>query len=160
MGLQITGVEELLLRLQRAEREVLKGAVDQMREEAKGIRDLARKMAPVDEGDLEKAIKYEEQRGRDARGRFAATTFLIGVDSTVVANSPNREGQKIKVGDYAYIMHEHLTPYGRYNLGPKSQAKQSGQQEMVGGKFLERAAAEKEQGLVNRMLTKVRDLMD
>ena len=43
------------------------------------------------------------------------------------------------IGDYAYTIHEHLTPAGLMQLGPKSALKQAGQREVVGGAFLDRA---------------------
>jgi hypothetical protein len=49
-------------------------------------------------------------------------------------------------------MHENLTPYGPLNLGKNSRAKQAGQSEMVGGRFLERAADQISDGIMNRLI--------
>jgi len=69
---------------------------------------------------------------------------------------PERRGKK--VGDYAYFIHEHLTPAGSWQLGEESEAKQSGQQEQVGGGFMDRAAEEVERTLNQAMLDIFADL--
>jgi hypothetical protein len=141
MGAKVSGIintEEMLLRLDStAKRRVVKVLVKR----AEQIRDLARKMAPVDEGNLEEAIKLRGDavgRTRDEFGRFQRTEVDVYIDMD--APVPERPGHT--VGDYAYEMHEHLTPMGPMQLGPASVAKQEGQQEQVGGGFLERAAEE------------------
>lgn len=160
MGVIVEGVEELMWRLRQGGQRAVKGAINQMREEALDIRDLAREMAPVDEGDLERSIKVrEEGGGRGEGGRFTQKTLVIEIDGDVPAGK-NKLGETVTVGDYAYIMHEYLTPFGRYGLGPRSQAKQDGSNVLVGGKFLERAVAQQSQGLVNRIVEAVREEMD
>jgi hypothetical protein len=156
MGVNVQGVEELMWMLKRAGNKAAKGALDQMRKEAEDIRDTARRMAPVDEGDLEKAIVTREVGGgRSESGRFTSKSIVIEVNGDIPAGV-DREGRVRTVGDYAYLMHEHLTPYGHFRLGPKSQAKQAGQKEIVGGKYLERALEAKQDGLVDRVIERVR----
>ena len=150
MGLEVTGVrsvEEMLISLdskgkKRVVSALYKAAQDTMR--------LARAMAPVDEGNLEKAIKIsptELGRIRDEYGRFARTEIEVYIDMNMPI--PERPGKT--VGDYAYEIHEQLTPYGFMQLGPKSQSKQARSGIEVGGGFLDRAAAEIEKGLDQRL---------
>lgn len=163
MGVQVEGIDLLMFRLRRGGAKAQKGLSQAMLQEAMDIRDLARQMAPVDEGDLERAIKVRQPPGtrqRDALGRFVSASFIIEVDGDEPAGT-NREGKVTTVGDYAYVMHEHLAPFGTYNLGKRSRAKQAANPGvMVGGKYLERAVAEIEQGLVNRLIEAVSDEID
>lgn len=128
MGVRVTGLGKVLANLARTEAKVQAGSLAALRESAKEIRDLARLNAPVDTGDLEKAIVTIEVRERTALGRFGQTTIEVGVDPSKL-NLEEHGGF-----DYSIPMHE-----GVYNLGPKSEAKQSGQAEQVGPKYLERA---------------------
>jgi len=157
MGVKVEGVistGQMLLNLDTTGRKrVLKALYAQ----ALKVRDLARKFAPVDEGNLEKAIKVRpEQLGpvRDELGRFMRQEIEVYVDAEMEV--PERPGKT--VGDYAYEIHEHLYPYGPWNLGPKSQDKQAGQSEMVGGGYLERAAEQIEFHIDNVLLDILRDL--
>ncbi|MCG5512857.1 hypothetical protein LQD11_06900 [Ectothiorhodospira shaposhnikovii] len=93
---------------------------------------VARKMAPVDEGNLEDAIVVSEA----GRGLFGGIKFEVKIDE----NMPLPEKPGKTVGDYATIMHEQLTPYGPLQLGPASIEKQKTTDVIVGGGFLERAA--------------------
>jgi hypothetical protein len=152
MAVDVEGVEELLFLLKQGGEKAVRGAYQQMVQEGTQIRDLARKMAPVDEGDLESAIKIRSVGGgRNSKGQFAKKEIEIYVDDA----QPTSDG-KGTVGEYAYIMHEHLAPYGVYKLGIRSQEKQLANPDvMVGGKFLERAVDEIGQGLLNRVIEAV-----
>lgn len=139
-GIDTEGIAQLRLKLQR-----LKGveivANAELKIGAMEMADLARKMAPVDKGNLEKAIKVRYEGSRGASGRFEAGggMYTVYVDNNVPIEG--REGKT--VGDYAWEMHEYLTPYGNLRLGPLSQEKQDANPEvMVGGKFMERAGEE------------------
>ncbi len=143
MGVKVTGVtstEEMLLRLDStARRRVLRELIARGKE----LRDLAIKMAPIDHGNMEKAIKMRPEEGagqaRDDLGRFTRTEVEIYIDMEMPI--PERPGKVI--GDYAYEIHEHLEPMGFMRLGPKSQQKQDGNPGFrVGGGFLRRAADE------------------
>lgn len=151
MGVTVSGISELTYLLRQAGPKAQKGAIDGMRKEADEIVELAKKYAPIDKGNLEEAINWEETAGgRDSLGRFAKKEIVIGIDGEKSA------GANKTVGDYAYEMHEHLTPYGEYGLGPLSEAKQRGQSELVGGKFLERAVEKVSKGMIQRILARVR----
>ena len=130
MGVTVTDTASVLIdnTLHRSTREALatmrKGAID--------IRDLARKMAPVDEANLEGAIKSDDKDAGGINGRKRIEVF-VDVDMPV----PGRPGKV--VGDYSDIMHEDVT----YKLGKKSKAKQAANPGIkVGAKYLERAADE------------------
>ncbi|WKZ86342.1 hypothetical protein N5B55_05150 [Ralstonia pickettii] len=154
MGIEVSGVERLRMVLEQAGERAVRGVFKQMVTEAEGVRDLARKFAPVDEGNLEQAIKVQvEGGGRDERGRFARKSVAVYIDMA----TPAENGRT--VGDYAWEMHEHLTPYGPLQLGKRSQAKQDGQSEMVGGKFLERAAVERTKDMVDRLILEARSYL-
>lgn len=113
---------------------------------------LAQKMAPRDKGFLEESIKVFPERPdgpapRNDAGQFIRKEFYVYVDMEM--DIPDRPGKKI--GDYAYIMHEHLEPIGPMRLGPESRDKQSGQSEQVGGAFLTRAMEEVTGGLLEEI---------
>lgn len=153
MGIAVTGIEELRYLLEQTGKKAVEGVINQMKEEGREIRDLARKMAPVDEHNLERAIKVRAVGGgRDSAGRFARKSVEVFVDEdTDVPSKPGRT-----VGEYAYIMHEHLTPYGHLRLGEKSLQKQGGQPELVGGGYLERAVEEQRRGMIERLVNVAR----
>jgi hypothetical protein len=146
MGMQLEGAEELMVMLRQLGPKATDGIFEQMKAEAKTIQNLARSYAPIDHGNLEDAIKVEVlSGGRDARGRFMRKALSVFID--MEAEGYNGE----PMSQYAYIMHEHLTPYGPLNLGEKSAAKNAGSGR-VGGRFLERAADEVSAGVMNRLI--------
>jgi hypothetical protein len=149
MSFNTQGMDELKLQLQRL-RDVSIVANAELKKCAGEIADLARKMAPIDEGNLEKAIKVRyEGVDRNALGQFVkgGGAYTIYVDNDMPVDG--RDGKT--VGDYAWIMHEHLTPAGDMNLGPKSEEKQASQSIQVGGKFLERASEAMRDGIYSRL---------
>jgi hypothetical protein len=124
-------------------------AISVMEEEGREIADLARSYAPFDEGMLEDAIKSERvPGGRDEKGRFVRDAIQVYVD----ADMPGSGGART-VGEYAYLMHEELGPYGsgRYNPGPGTRAK--GPQ--AGGKFLDRAVRDRAKAFIQKMKTAI-----
>lgn len=156
MGISISGIDELKIVLQRASKEAPGHVFDRMKREGRDMRDLARAMAPVDVGSLEEAITVQtEGGGRDSKGRFLSKAISVFIDM----NAPVEDRPGHSVGEYAYEMHEHLTPYGPKQLGKKSLAKQGGQSVMVGGGFLERAADKIEDGLMGRLIEVARSYL-
>lgn len=150
----VVAVEQMLLNI---DREGGRRLVNELYKHAIRTRDLARKFAPIDDGNLEQAIKVSpEQVGplRDARGRFMRTEVEVYID----LDMPIEQRPGKTIGDYAYLQHEHLTPYGPWQLGERSRAKQAGQYERVGGGFLERAAEQLEAEFEGAMLDVLRDL--
>lgn len=141
MGLKVEnllGVEEMLLLV---ETDTKRRVVKSLFKAGRKIQQMAIKMAPIDHGNLEKAIKMlpaeSGGRERDELGRFTKTEIQIFVDMGMPI--PERPGKTI--GDYAYEVHEHLTPRGNWNLGDKSNQKQLGSPDViVGGGYMDRAA--------------------
>lgn len=121
INMKVTGLNELKVAMRHAAATVPDAARKQMHRGADRIVKNAQKMAPVDEHNLEQSIRKEKSYGE--RGR-------LQIDITA-----GGEVNGVNVDDYAVIMHE-----SDYSLGPKSRAKQTAQQEIVGPKFLERAA--------------------
>lgn len=153
MGMQLEGATELAILIRQGGERAKKGVFEQMKKEAVEIQRLARRMAPLDHGPLEESIKVAGLGGgRDESGRFVRRSLTVYIDGDDVGH----KGEPIS--QYAYIMHEMLVPFGSggYNLGPKSRAKQRGQSEIVGGRFLERAAAEVSEKLMDRLITVAR----
>lgn len=152
MSFKVEGLDLVKFMISQGGEKAIKGAIDHMRVEANAMAELARRQAPVDEGNLEDAIIVRDDGGgRDNAGRFQRKTVVVEVDNnkTVVDSS----GRAKLVGDYAWVMHEHLTPASNeYQLGKLSLAKQAANPDViVGGKFLERAVEEVSKGLMDRM---------
>lgn len=152
MGITVSGIVNTEVMLAELGMTARRRVTSKLHQKALEIQKLARQMAPVDDMNLEKAIKVFPEsnpsvRVRDALGRFTRVDIYVYVDMEMEV--PGRPGKK--VGDYAYLMHEHLAPFGSYNLGEKSKAKQSGQDVMVGGKYLERAYAQLGQQVVDEV---------
>lgn len=161
MPVRVTGIVETQLMLAEVATTTRRRAVRKLHEKALEIAELARKFAPVDEANLEKAIKVfpekmPETRERNAAGQFVKQDVFVYVDTDMAV--PSRPGKT--VGDYAYTMHEHLTPFGPLNLGERSAEKQSGQREMVGGKYLERAMNEIGESVVGEVSISVLNRFD
>lgn len=134
MGLIVKGLKGVMARISRSEKRVMDGSLSALRAMAELVRDEARLNAPRDTGDLEGAIDTFEERVRNAKGQFGQVTIRVGVDVS-----------KLKLEDhagydYSIPMHEDH----EYKLGPKSQAKQDGQGNIVGYKYLERALRDNE----------------
>ncbi len=152
MPLDASAFEQVKLTLGRVASDAIKLSSKEVMKIGYEIQDLAKRMAPIDYGNLEQAIKI---RGigslRDAGGRFTkgGGSFEIYVDNNMVAEQPDseRKNQPVYVGDYAWWVHENVQPYGQANLGPKSEEKQATDPSVqVGGGFMDRAA---EQGARN-----------
>lgn len=132
MGIKVSGVENLLLQLSQTGEKAIRGVSNEIQKGAKKIQYRAIQYAPVDEGNLENAIKTEFDRS-GVNGRLQAFVYV----------DPNEDaGDGRTVGDYALAVHEGVAPFGSGGwgrIGKRSQIKDGGRGE-VGGKFLERAA--------------------
>ncbi len=71
--------------------------------------------APIDTGRLRKSITHRTKR------------ISTGIEVTIRADTP-----------YALKMHEQLTPFGPFNLGPRSASQPGTEEGNVGGKYIER----------------------
>lgn len=150
MSFDKSQMANLTIALRQRGEKAARGVVNVMEEEGKEIADLARSYAPFDEGKLEDAIKSERiEGGRDAKGKFQRASVEVFVDGAM----PGSGGAQM-VGDYAYLMHEELGPYGggRFNPGKGTLAK--GPQ--AGGKFLERAVRDRTAAFVAKVKLAVR----
>ena len=150
MGVTVAGLMDVENLLVRVDMNTKKRITLVMVNNAIKIKDLAIKMAPVDEANLEKAIKVRPEnagRIRNEAGQFQRQEIEVYIDMNMAV--PGRPGKR--VGDYAYEMHEHLTPLGPLKLGPKSQAKNGTNGVQVGGGFLTRAAEQVTQTLMEEI---------
>jgi hypothetical protein len=147
MGVKMTGFTELSATLKQGGETVRRAVRERIKKEGPSIARLARKMAPVETGDLEDAIRSVQSYDGDHNGRLMAEVGVMDYGD---------------VGDYAVEMHEGLQPFGdgTYNLGPDSAAKQIGQTEIVGGKFLERALEERSAQFLPEIIADIRKEFD
>jgi hypothetical protein len=149
MGIQVEGIDQLRVLLTQGGQKAVRGVIEQMRKEATAIKDKAQEMAPLEFGNLEQAIKMREVGGgRNSFGQFSRKSFEVYVDGEMPV--PERPGKR--VSDYAWEVHQHLTPYGMKKLGEWSQAKQSTSNEVVGGGFMERAVAKVTDKMMGRLI--------
>lgn len=132
----------LYLQLEKVKTQIPQTARRHLYNEAKKIRSMAKDMAPLDEGYLEKAIKIESfnREGgtgqlRNAKGQFESNTFIIGVDANAMADD------NMRVGDYAIEVDENLPPSvgASWFKGKKTIAKQEDTGVEAGGMFMVRA---------------------
>jgi hypothetical protein len=144
MAITVSGVEELMLKLSQTGERAIRGVSDEIKDGAKDIQDLARLQAPVDEGNLEDAIKVE----------FERTGINRRVEAFVYVDGDQEADDGKVVGDYAPRMHE-----GTYNLGPRSKIKQSAAGVIVGRKFLERAVDDLAPKIINRVYRAVKGVI-
>lgn len=124
MGLRVEfDSADIVAKLTAVGKDATNAAYGAIKEGGQEIRDQARAYAPVDEHDLEKAIVTQPVKDD--------LTVYIGIDPRAT------DERGVQIDFYGLMMHELLAPYGsgRFNLGPKSEAKGAG----VGGKFLQRA---------------------
>lgn len=156
-----TDIKGIVAQIRQISDRAYRGVSDVMRQEAEVAAELAKNYAPVDEHNLERAIKVRADR-TGINGRYEVDVY---VDEDMPAVSHNRNGSVTKgtedktVGEYAAIMHEGLAPYGSgaFNLGPESLRK-AGYGYDVGGKFLTRALDEIEYDLIVKAQSKVREV--
>jgi len=119
----------------------MEGSLSALRAMAKLVVAEAVRNAPVDTGELENAIVAIEERSRTDLGQFGQITIRVGVDVTKLDLEAH--------GGYDYSIRMHEDP--NYNLGPKSEAKQAGQGNTVGYKYLERALKDTQEEIRRRV---------
>lgn len=155
MGVVVTGAIEAEQMLLNVDSNAKRRALAAVIAGAKEIQEMAIRMAPIDHGNLEEAIKVDEGgSGRDAEtGRFKRKEVTVYVDSSMPV--PERPGKT--VGDYAYEIHEHLEPKGPWQLGERSREKQEGSDVIVGGGYLERALDALKDKIINEVAAAMRD---
>lgn len=136
--MKVTGIKENMQRLRNIGETVQENARKNMHRAAARIEKTAKMMAPVDQGNLEAAIKTVKTY--EGRGRLAIDVM---VDT---ASGPER------LAIYAIVMHE-----GEYELGPKSLEKQASVPVIVGNRYLTRAGDEERDRLNSLMIDIVED---
>jgi hypothetical protein len=153
MAVEIIGLENLTVALEQVGVKAVAGAIVAMRKEAETVAEYAREYAPLDEGNLEKAIKVRETGGgRNELGQFARKGMEVYVDQSMPV--PERPGKT--VGDYAYEVHEHMEPTGGpKKRGPLSEQKDGGRN-VVGGGYMTRAAKDAERHVMEAVAAAVR----
>jgi hypothetical protein len=70
MGVMVSGIEALIVSLNNISDRSSQGARNELQKGAIAIRDLARRQAPVDKGNLEKSIKEGAFLGSDGRNVY------------------------------------------------------------------------------------------
>ncbi len=130
MGIKVRGFSAIKKNLDRTEERVVKHSLEWLELAGKIIANEAKMRAPVDTHDLEKAIKSDQDP--NVTGINRRKTIRVYVDLDALDLEEKHAGF-----DYATQMHE-----GTYNLGPKSQIKDSLTDRGVGPKYLERALEE------------------
>lgn len=134
MGLSLIDFnpDAVIGRIEQIGNRAIKHGSELMAKEGEEIAKLAREFAPVDQGDLEAAIKSEVVA--DA-GRNRRNVVLVYVDP----DARDEHGRSVLA--YGSLLHSEQIPEGGvFGLGPKSEAKDAGRG-VVGGGFLSRAFA-------------------
>lgn len=153
MSFDTEGIAQLKLKLLRLEGVPLIANAE-LKVCANDLAALSRRMAPIDDGNLEKAIKvrYEGTHIPGLGFVKGGGSYVVYVDNNMPVDG--RGGKT--VGDYAWEMHEHLTPAGEMKLGDKSRLKQDGNPNIqVGGWFLTRSAEQMRDAVHARLATVV-----
>lgn len=160
MSVKIEGIidaETMLLNLDSTTKRRVKSVLIK---EARKVQKMAIKMAPVDHGGLEEAIKISgDEVGvqRDELGRFARVEIEVYVDMDAPGKDPKRGN--VRVGDYAYEIHEHLEPLGSMKRGPKSNQKNNSNGGVeVGGGFMTRAAEVIDESIEQEIMNMLSDI--
>lgn len=113
------------------------------------LRNKSRDMAPIDHGDLKRAIQAQRRGSgiRNAKGHFVSgsSTWVVYVNNDTNVTDPEKIDEGItKVGQYAWKVHEHMGWASRPNrsLMPSLDSIRAGAARGVeaGGKYMERAS--------------------
>lgn len=98
MGIRIKGIGAVATKLENFGRRSSRDAREALKEGAYDVQDLAKRQAPRDKGNLERAIKVDRDRG----GINTRIRWFVFVDDNADAGNGNR------VGQYADLVHEGL----------------------------------------------------
>lgn len=148
MGMTVHGADLIAARLENLEERSTKAALKALRDGTDDVLELAVDYAPVDEGNLEKALTKAEPERNGINGRY---TFSVYVDDSLDT------GDGRKVGEYSLRIHEGL---GWSQLGKKSRDKANRTGKAVGPKFLERAIDELEPDIKRAVAAAVKRAKD
>jgi hypothetical protein len=112
MALKTDGIEQMKMRLTRlAKAPVIADA--ELKRCAEDVAQKARDMAPIDYGDLKRAIQVGRRGSdvRDSRGRFVSgySTYEVFINNNTPVRDPSKLSRDVtRVGDYVWWVHEHM----------------------------------------------------
>lgn len=146
MGLKVNfDIASIIYKIEAVGRDATNAAFAALKQGGKDIRDTAREFAPVDDHDLEKAIKEQSTK--------AEKTVWIGIDPTAY----DEHGKS--VAEYGAKQHALLEiggdGRGTLRLGPKSRSKDAGRG-IVGGGFMTRAFKHESKTILRKTAIKVK----
>lgn len=156
MAIKVDGdFEALIVEITQTGERARKNAARRMGQEAERIAQLARDYAPVDSGGLEaeKAIKVESIIS-EGTGR---AEFYVYIDGGFVAPDGT------EIGEYALMQHEGLVRASNggwshdWHPGPGTIEKMASTGNLCGPKYLERAAAEREDEIEQSVFNAVKE---
>jgi hypothetical protein len=154
------GIKQMKLRLQRL-RGVKGVANEELKACANDVAQKAKDMAPIDYGDLKRAIQVGRRGVQGAGGRFVkgVSNYDVFISGNTKVQDPKKLDRKDPVetvGEYVWEVHEHMgwaSQPGKFM--PSEESVQAGLEKGVeaGGKFMERAQEAMRQEVVKRMIT-------
>lgn len=167
MSMLTEGIERFKFQLSRLA-EIPNLANEELRQCAEEVAQKARDMAPIDYGDLKKAIQVGRRGAQGAGGRFVAglSNYEVFINERHPVSDPDKLRHGVDyVGEYAWYVHEHMgwgttpgtgTLHGKPFM-PSEESVRAGHEKGVeaGGHFLTRALLELEQGIYARIRRKV-----
>lgn len=166
MSLDLSGIERFKIQLSRLHK-VPNIANQELKDIAEEVAAKARDMAPIDYGDLKRAIQVGRRGVQGAGGRFISG--MSNYDIFINERHPVSDPEKLKhdvthVGEYAWWVHEHMGWVGNPNpqFMPSEKSIAAGAEKGVaaGGKFLERALVMLEPGIYARINRKVLEYVE
>ena len=148
--IRVRNLKATILRMKRQKKNVNSAVRAGVEASGLVVRDIARAMAPVDEGDLESAI---ESKFRKTLKGYRTEIF--------VSQTATKDSDGKSVFSYAEIIHEELEvgqggAQGTLKLGPGSVEKDLHSDHRVGGRFLDRALVAKEAELLRELDNTIR----
>lgn len=159
MSFNIKGVDVLKFKLNKISEDLHNETNKELHETAVIIQQTAKNMAPIQYSPLRKSIKIQ----RTAVAKKGVRGFVSGLSSYNIyvdfsTSAPTRGGT---VASYAYMIHEHMG-YGNVigSIMPSKISIASGNGEIVGGKFMERAILKHQPTLVTKMNRAVKFVFD
>lgn len=124
-SMNVSGFGEVLLRLRNIADRVSKETRETAKRAADRIVVNAKRMTPVDTGDLESTIHVEKQYQVETKGRLELVVTAGGIAESGFSTS-----------DYALEVHEN---YDEAHMGPRTRDKQATESLQIGRHFLTRA---------------------
>lgn len=159
MSLNTTGIEALKLKLMELAFAPVLVEVE-LQACARELRDKSRDMAPIDYGDLKRAIQDRRlgSQTRSALGQFVKgeSSYEVFINNRTSVEDPKKKAEFSTVGEYAWEVHEYMGWAGNLTSHmPSQKSVDAGRAAGVdaGGKFMERAALELMPKVNSRLIT-------